>query len=422
MRKTKLSLAVLAVLVSSSALASPSSYSPVGSNLSYGDASNPNTIYSTLANPASNALTSADTDDYRVGAGFSLGGAIQTQGMENSADNFDANIQPLLDIATPTVGDALALESAANAYLKGYDGAKLGVMGTLTIPILTKNKGLDGGVTLDYTRQHAMSSEFIYKSDMSIAQVAGQYAMTTGGAGLSLNYKILDEFALGYGTKVYSDDKGFVSLGATARFLSMKSSSQVVDFGQVLTDNINGTSDAVDYVDNMDNGKTSDGLAADIGVAWNAENYTVGLVAMNVGSPKFKVADVSVGTASVDFAGDIATSYVLEPQLRLSGQWHSADHHWTLGGSYDLVDSNDLNDADTKWATASASYATNSAWYIPDVRIGVRDNLLDNLNMYKSVGLTLGMLNIDVTATDLGALGTDKDTGVMFSTGIEMDF
>lgn len=415
-------MAVLAILASGSVLASPSSFSPAGSNLSYGDASNPNTIFSTLASPASNALTSADTDNYRVGAGFSLGLAVQTDGMEGSATNFDANIQPLLDIPAPTVADALALEAATNAYLKGYDGAKLGAIGTLTIPLLTKSASFDGGITVDYTRMHAMSSEFIYNSDMAISQVGGEYAMTTGAAGLGLNYKILDEFALGYGTKVYSDDKGFVSIGASARFLSLKSSSQVVDFGQVLTDNINGNANAVDYVENMDNGKTSDGLAVDIGAAWNAENYTVGLVAMNIGSPKFKVADVSVGSASVDFANRISTSYILKPQLRLSGQWHSSDHHWTLGASYDVMDSNDLNDADVKWATAAASYATNSAWYIPDVRVGVRDNLLDNLGMYKSVGLTLGMLNIDVAATDLGALGTDKDTGVMFSAGIEMDF
>lgn len=420
MRKTKLLAMLGMAMFAGSATASMNSSFPVGSNLTYGGASNPNTIYSTLANPATNGLKIED--NYRIGTGASGGFFVETIGMKNSSDNFDNNIQPLLDIASPTAGDAANLQAAVNNYMAGYDGARINTTGSVVVPILTQFDSMGGGFTIDYTRQYSVTSNLIYNGDLTAGTSGSKYTFTNGDSGLGISYKVLDELAFGYGKKVYESGDGFWTAGGTARIMSLEAATEVIDFGQVLNDNINGNSEVFDYVSDMNDGVTSSAVALDLGVAYNAPNYTFGVVAMNIGSPKFDVRDVSTGTASVDFADNINTSFELKPQVRTNIKWHSKNKHWTLAGSYDLLESNDLNNQDTKWASASVSYATNSAWYIPDVRVGLRDNLSDKQDAYTTAGLTLGMFNLDVASTDFSSLGEEGNNGLYVNAGIEMDF
>ncbi len=96
-----------------------------------------------------------------------------------------------------------------------------------------------------------------------------------------------------------------------------------------------------------------------------------------------------------------------------------------MAGSYDLNKANDLNNEDTQWWTTSVSYATNSAWYIPDVRLGLRGNMVGTEYTYGTAGLTFGFLTLDVasTTTDFSGISDkQKDAGAMASVGVEFDF
>ena len=70
------------VAIASNSQAAPSSYGPIGPNIVYGDASNSNTIYSPLANPAYNALNKSDTEGYRFGLGNQCANSLELKGLE----------------------------------------------------------------------------------------------------------------------------------------------------------------------------------------------------------------------------------------------------------------------------------------------------------------------------------------------------
>ncbi len=101
--------------------AAPSSYTPIASNIGYGDASNPNTLYSPLANPANNALTAADMEGSRFGLGATVQIQAEFDGLEGSKDFLDDKIKPILDKGTYTPQDAIDLQNLTNEFLTKYN-------------------------------------------------------------------------------------------------------------------------------------------------------------------------------------------------------------------------------------------------------------------------------------------------------------
>jgi len=215
-----------------------------------------------------------------------------------------------------------------------------------------------------------------------------------------------------------------LSVGVTARYLNLLSNAKAVDFSEIANDNLgNADKDTNDYIDDIDSGSSDSNITADIGLNWTAENYMVGLVGMNLTSPKFDVNDKSTGNANATFGVD--DEFELEPQFRVNAQWFSANREWTLAGSVDLKEANDLNDEATQWWSTTASYATNQAWYLPDVRVGLRGNMAGSGYTYGTFGVTLGFVTLDMaaTTTDFSGVADDQeDAGVMASMGIEFDF
>ncbi|BBN58447.1 conjugal transfer protein TraF [Hydrogenovibrio marinus] len=435
MKKHVLLSCVLAACATG-ANAAPSSYMPIGPNITYGDASNSNTIYSPLANPAYNAINKSDTGGYRVGlgAGFQIG--VESHGLQGYSDYFKDNIQSILDKTYTNSTDANnaknQLQSNLNTYFSNYNNGNIAATAGVTIPLLIKSGSFSGGLSLDISKQAATKVNVVDNTSTAIVVTATpngsnyDLSVNSGAAAWNLSYKELTEVALGYGTNIISNNNSTLSVGVTARYLSLLSNTKMVDFSQVVSDNSgSGSKDTGDYLSDLNTGSSETAITADVGINWIHENYSLGLVGMNLTSPKFKTHNLSTTSASTAFASYIESDFTLKPQYRVTGQINTASRHWTIAGSYDLAKANDLNNQDTQWWSASASYATNSAWYVPDVRLGMRGNLAGNKYTYTDVGLTFGFLNLDVatTTTDFsGVINKQKDAGLIASAGIEFDF
>ncbi|WP_157760742.1 conjugal transfer protein TraF [Hydrogenovibrio halophilus] len=424
MQKTLITAMMAAI--STSAVAAPNG-GPLGTNIGYGDSSNSNTIYGPIANPSHNALNVSDTDGYRVGFGISGNISMKSNGLEGSEDYIDTKIDGILDKSTYDPQDATDLAEAINDFTKKYDEGSLSVSGGVTVPILVKHDVMGGGISFDYSRQYAVKAQMHREGNVAATYVdADEITVTKKGAGMAFHYKEVDEFALGYGREAYYLNKnkwydGVLNVGVSARYINMTASATAIDFGQYTEDNLkNNNQDADDYLDNIENGASDSNITADIGVDWTADNFMVSLAGKNLTSPTFDVDDQSTG-----YNFGIDDEYTMEPRFTMGGQWYSNNRNWTLAGSIDLNEANDLNDNDTQWWSASASYATNSAWYIPDARIGMRGNMSEDGYNYVTAGLTLGMLTMDVatTTTDFsGVSDNQEDEGVMASVGLEFDF
>ncbi|MBD3612851.1 MAG: conjugal transfer protein TraF [Hydrogenovibrio crunogenus] len=422
MNRLKL-ISALCLLGATSAQAAPSSSGPIGPNIGYGDASNANTIYDPLANPANNALNAADTEGYRVGLGINAQTRIEIENLEGASDYYDTKIDPLLNDIT----NAPQLETNLEAFIATYDKGNISTISGVTVPLVIKTDSMAGGLSLDYTRQVGAAGVII-KGTGNVTPAADGTNLTInrGSAALGVTYKQLDEFALGYGFKALTSGNSALTIGVTARYLTLLSNQNNVDLKQFIDDNVSGSTNFSDYVDGMDTGSTDSNLTADIGINWMADNYMIGLTGMNLTEPTFKVNNMSSTQNKYDyFSYLVPAEYKMKAQYRVSAQVYSENREWTLAGSYDLAESNDLNNNDTQWWSVGASYATNSAWYIPDVRFGLRGNLIGTEKTYTNVGLTLGFLNLDVATTTMDFSGVEdkqKDAGIMASLGVEFDF
>ncbi|MDG4811642.1 conjugal transfer protein TraF [Hydrogenovibrio sp. 3SP14C1] len=426
MKKKQLVSAIIALSVSGLTYAAPSSYSPIGTNIGYGDSSNPNSLYNSLANPANNAMNAADTEGYRVGLGATLQTQLKIEGLEGSKDFLDNRIKPILDKRTYTLTNATNLQNETNSFLTTYNQGSFSTISGVTIPLIIKHEAMGGGISFDYTQQVAGKGRLIKKNNVTAYNNGGNLAINSGDAAFGVDYKQLNEFALGYGFDITKSDAGALSLGITARYLNLLSNTKIVDFSQIANDNLgNNTKDTTSYINDIDSGKSDSNYTADIGINWTSKTFMVGLTGMNLTSPKFDVNNKSNATATTDFANQINSKFELKSQYRVMAQWFTLDRNWTLAGSYDLNKANDLNNEDVQWWTVGASYATNSAWYIPDVRFGLRGNLVGSKYTYANAGLTLGFLTLDVSTTTLdfkGVSDKQKNAGVMAAAGVEFDF
>lgn len=424
-KRTPLAGAIL-MATAVSVQAAPSSYTPIASNIGYGDASNPNTLYSPLANPANNALTAADMEGSRFGLGATVQIQAEFDGLEGSKDFLDDNIKPILDKETYTPQDAIDLQNLTNEFLTKYNHGNFSTIAGATVPLVVKHSFLGGGLSFDYTRQVGAKGYVIKQHDVTAYDNGGNLAVSSGDAALGVGYKQLDEFAVSYGFDVLKSDSGALALGITARYLNLMSNVKLVDFSEIADDNLgNSSKDTSDYIKDIDSGSSDSNFTADIGLNWTGQNYMIGVVGMNLTSPKFDINNKSTTQTSADFSSYIDSKFELKPQYRIGAQIFSQNRKWTLAGSYDLNKANDLNNEDTQWWTTSVSYATNSAWYIPDVRLGLRGNMVGTEYTYGTAGLTFGFLTLDVasTTTDFSGISDkQKDAGAMASVGVEFDF
>ena len=415
-------IALTLAMGSGTVSAAPASYTPIGTNIGYGDSANPNSLYHALVNPANNNIHAADIEGARYGLGATAQIQLESDGLEGAETYLDDNIKQLLD--DNRFEDVDRLQTNVNQFMRHYDAGNISAIGGVTVPLVIKHEALGGGLSFDYTRQVGIKTDIIRRGDVSANYVNNNLGIDAGDAAIGVHYKELSEFALGYGRTLYQQANGALSVGITARYIDILANSRAVDFSEIANDNVGGADkDTEDYIDDIETGPSDSNITADVGLHWTAEHYMLGLVGMNLTAPSFDVNDRSNNQINGTFGID--DTFQLDPQFRASAQWFNASREWTLAGSFDLNEAHDLNNEPTQWWSTTASYATNQAWYLPDVRIGLRGNLAGSGYTYGTFGLTLGFVTLDMaaTTTDFSGVADDQeDAGVMASMGIEFDF
>ncbi len=186
---------------------------------------------------------------------------------------------------------------------------------------MVKHSFLGGGLSFDYTRQVGAKGYVIKQNDVSAYDNGGNLAISSGDAALGVGYKQLDEFAVSYGFDVLKSDSGALSLGITARYLNLMSNVKLVDFSEIADDNLgNSSKNTDDYIKDIDSGSSDSNFTADIGLNWTGQNYMIGVVGMNLTSPKFDINNKSAAATSASFSSYIDSKFELKPQYRIGAQ------------------------------------------------------------------------------------------------------
>ena len=166
-------------------------------------------------------------------------------------------------------------------------------------------------------------------------------------------------------------------------------------------------------------------LGVDIGALWVGDNYQIGAQITNVNEPKFTFPEVDLNPYTdlkiIDFLQRDQT-YTMDRQFKLEASVFTSDQRWSGHLGLDTDSATDPMGDKYQWMTLSAGYQTDSRW-IPNLRIGYRQNLAGTEMKYLGFGLTaFKIVNIDVSsALDTVSInGTTLPQGLMASIGFQI--
>lgn len=419
---------------------------PISSNIGYGFASNNHSIFSTSANPAWISGNLHEENNY----GFGIAAGVRfKQNLNNFYQDYQNNIEPLLTNFNPTglnaLAEAQAIEQAVNTIILNARNSYLQLDANFALPVVVANNKFGGfGVELSAltsSRLKVLSSGMpimVNQAYLLANQNATRNEMIEHGlisdAALYVRRVTLKEIAVKYGNQFFETEDGRLSVGIRVKYMQAELVRFADNFKQYLkTSNIdkNRSNEATNHTD----------IGIDLGVQWFAENYMLGLTVMNINSPSFEFNELTFNpptlTEPKTFTNQILTNETLTlvPQARIEGAVYSDNRRWTLAGSYDLNEANDLVNQKYQWATASVSYASdasNRSWWaylVRDTRIGYQANLAGDKDSYITVGASWGFVNLDLGFTEFADLGrlakadvNDLPKGLMASLGLEFYF
>lgn len=227
------------------------------------------------------------------------------------------------------------------------------------------------------------------------------------------------ELNLGYSRQTWSGSAGSLFLGAEVRLYLMQLSRLSVRFGDI-TD----SEELFDAIRDADF-RTDESAGIDVGALWVGRNYQLGAQITNVNEPKFEFPDVNLApyrsAVAIDFLRSNQT-YRMDRQLKLEGSIFTSDRRWSAHLGIDADPATDPMGDRFQWLTLSAGFTTES-WWVPGVRVGLRQNLAGTELGYFSIGLTaFKIVNIDIaSALDTVQIDGDKlPQGLMGSIGFQI--
>jgi len=227
------------------------------------------------------------------------------------------------------------------------------------------------------------------------------------------------ELNLGYSRHTWSGSAGSLFLGAEVRLYLMQLSRLSVRFGDI-TD----SEELFDAIRDADF-RTDEGAGIDVGALWVGRNYQLGAQITNVNEPKFEFPDVNLApyrsAVVIEFLRSNQT-YRMDRQLKLEGSVFTSDRRWSAHLGIDADPATDPMGDRFQWLTLSAGFTTDS-WWVPGVRVGLRQNLTGTELGYLSIGLTaFKIVNIDIaSALDTVRIDGDKlPQGLMGSIGFQI--
>lgn len=264
----------------------------------------------------------------------------------------------------------------------------------------------------------------------STLQVGGQVQLVIGALGnvrLGLQNDSLIAFkavqvsslTTGYSRAAWSNDAGTLYLGTEAHLHNMRLSRLGVRFGDI--------TDSEELFDSIRNAEfeSDSRISIDLGALWVGDNYQLGAQLTSVNEPDFRFPDVNIRPFRDERIISLIRRdryYTMERQLKLEASMYSSDRRWSWHLGIDANAAKDPVGDEFQWVTASAGYNTSNKW-VPNVRVGYRQNLGGTELSYASIGLTMFKhLNIDIaSALDVTKIdGTTLPQGLMASIGFEI--
>lgn len=479
-------IAGVAAGVSGVALAGPV-YHPPGSNLTYGDVTHGQRVQSASSNPAAAAADRARRDDDAIrGVIVSTSAGLEYGNIQDLFDLYDEitkayepsdpgegggpgqdpdakppggiDIGDILDQLDPDVaaaiealGDEIVRQAALLGLIRveGYARAWLAA----DIPVVIGNEYLGGTWTFGLnwsgnTKAFGITEEIDFDLDAArqaiedwldtlpssrpeILPVSDDVVLTPGDNSVLLAIRNdsslvskstqTSEFNLGYSREAWSTDAGTLYLGIEGHLYLQRLSRLSVRFGDI-TD----SEELFDEIRNADFVRDED-VGVDIGALWVAGNYQLGAQLTNINQPTFDFPDVNLEPYSnpeiIDFL-QRDKRYVMDRQLKLEASLFSRNRRWSGNLGVDANAATDPLGDDYQWLTVSTGYTMDN-WWLPNVRLGYRQNLAGTEISYLSVGFTaFRFVNVDIaSALDTVSIdGTTLPQGLMTSIGFQINW
>ncbi|MEY2653012.1 MAG: hypothetical protein RLZZ524_39 [Pseudomonadota bacterium] len=399
--------------------ANQSLFSP-GYGLTVGPVFNRNNLNSSGYNPA-NALRLVDAEE-SVRFGLMQAGGQYTLGdvddLQASLDRIDAAVTAARSAASPA--DAQAQVDIVNGLLPTLDrGARFSVSGggSLLTPLLIRSDKLQGVFSLQANVQAQAAGVFYGDTAVLVGPVGAPTGLSTASA-FDVKAATITQLSLGYSTEVgrwfgHDGANGKLDGGVRLNSYQAKLYRQLVGFTDA-----NGNGNSGNFNRDTVDSRSASAVGVDLGLNWQAEHWQVGATLYNLGNPRFSYPDPTrdanaanqYAATTLATAGRISASdqVQLKSHLVLEGSVHTANKRWMLQTSYAANETPNFVGDLQKFVTASVSYnaeryegsfGTLLNYIVPSVRLGWRKNTVGDQLASTGLGLSWGILNLDVQAS-----------------------
>jgi len=399
----------------------------LGSSMTTGPSSNPYSMAAASNNPALNALIVDKDENFRTSYFPNFGVNVEL----GDVDDFIEEVEDLTDIiddpSLAPIGESTQQTlDRFNLVLKDLgESGYLKNSAAINVPLFPLYFQADAiGGTIGFSL-HAELIAGISILDEEL-QYNNQNSSFTTATSIYLKAGVEKTFAVSYGRDVpindWFNEQGTLYAGVKLKAMNMELSKQVIPLESLDSDDIGDI-----IKDEYDNNQvTSTELGVDIGVAWVADNYSLGLTLENANSPEFEYGAVGVACSSIEentprrtnceaaayfsqVKGEIdpTETYTKDAMLRADILFKFSER-WQLTSAIDLAEYNDVIGFENQWLHVATTYDADS-WILPSVRLGYHSNLAGTETSSASLGFTLfnslaldfeyGLESIDVDGT-----------------------
>jgi len=231
----------------------------------------------------------------------------------------------------------------------------------------------------------------------------------------------LTELNVGYSRDSWTTASGSLYLGAEAKLYLMRLSRVSARFGDI--------TDSEELFEAINNGQFNDetGFGVDVGALWVGSNYQIGAQWTNINQPSFEYPEVDLAPyrdpQAVEFL-QRDKRYTMDSQVKLEASLFTTDRRWSAHLGYDADSATDPLGDEFQWVTLSAAL-TRDSWWLPNFRIGYRQNLVGTELGYVSLGFTsFKYVNFDISSAldTVKISGTELPQGLMGSIGFQINW
>jgi hypothetical protein len=421
----RLSLLALACAATGPALANQSLMG-AGAGLTLGPVYNRANIGSSAYNPANVNRLVAPDETIRLGV-FDAGARYEVgtlDDLKGVTDQVRADIDNARLVGTQAAAEA-ALNRLNSVHLPTLAaGARLSAQGraSLLAPVLIRSDTLRGTFALAADVQMQGSGRF-RRSDAVLVNPTPtnlKFGVTSASA-FDVKLARVTHASLAYGADITSwlpasartpTSSGQLDIGLRLNSYRARLERQIVGF----VDAAGNTSDI--KLGDRSNRSSASASALDVGLMWGDEHYQIGATIYNIGSPKLRYPDptTDLNQANRDAAlkllaeGTISQldAVALKPHMVLEASVFSANRRWLMQSSVATNETPDFVGEAHRYGTLAVAYnadryegdfATLLNYLMPSVRLGVRRNMVGSRLSLTSLGVSWGVFNLDVSAS-----------------------